>query len=254
MSITDKVEEFKDKAREKMVRGKEKVYKTAANISDRIEKKQGRIGQVATVLDEVAEAGKRIISSPEAQRGADAVKKGFGMIKEKSANLYDRFREEVIKEGTLDIEGAERLLKKGAAATERFGSKAINSLAEIVRKAHAGLRTDYQNIIPSKEEIAAKYSDIGTDYQGVLLRKNFEGCRAFYEAARKKLPGRLKTRPEVLKYIKASASSNENELSEYCEKKYYEVRREKGEKAPETIFAYSTYNAAAKYLVLKRKE
>jgi hypothetical protein len=249
--VEEKAEELKDKAEEGIAKGKEKLYKAAATVSDHIEKKEGRIGKAAAALDEIGAATRRFMSSHEAKKGAEAVKKGLKAAKDKSASLYDRFRQEVIKEGYLDIESVEKLLKKGAEATEEFGTKAIQSLSDIVKKTHAGIKADYRSIIPSKEEIAEKYTGIGTNYQGVMLRKNFEGCLSFYEASKKKLPSHLKTRADVLSSIKAGAVSDKTELGHYCERRYYEVRKSKGEESPEANFAYKLWNDAAKYLILK---
>ena len=290
MSLTEKVDELKGKAKAGIQKGKAtfqkgktEVYKAAATIGEKIEKKEGVIGEIAHVVEDVVEAGKQAHSDIQAQGGykkvfGDAAKdgvaaiqngvdKGLGVLKKKGSSLYEKGGElydkgsdlyEKLKrevesgEGAMDLEKVKTFLKDGARATAHFGAKAVRGLTEIVNKGVKELKDDYRTVIPSAEERSTKYVGIGTDYQGVLLRKNFEDCLKFYEQAKKRtsIPNRVKHREELLSFIKTSASANAKELADYCEKKYYEVRHQHGEHSAESKKQYAVWNQAAKYLGL----
>jgi hypothetical protein len=290
MSLTEKVDELKGKAKAGIQKGKKafqkgktEVYKAAATVGQKIEKREGVIGEIANVVEDVVEAGKQAHSDIQAQGGykkvfGDAAKggldalqngvdKGLGVLKEKGSSLYDKGSELYAKgndlyerlkrevesgEGAMDLEKVKAFLKDGARVTAHFGVKAVKGLTEIVNKGVKDLKEDYRTVIPTAEERSTRYAGIGTDYQGVLLRKNFEECLAFYAYAQKRtnMPNRVKHRTEILSFIKASASSNAKELSNYCEKKWYDARRQFGEKSPEAKKQYAVWNQAAKYLWL----
>lgn len=280
MSINDKLDKAKkkigetaQKGKEKLQQGKEAVYRTVAQVQDKIEKREGVIGQIADVVDDVVETGKQADADIKAQGGykkvfGDAAKTGVEAIQsgvekgiealkgksnelyKKGSDLYQKLSKEVESgEGAMDMEKVKAFLKDGARATAHFGAKAVKGLTEIVNQGVKDLKKDYRTVIPTAEERSTKYAGIGTDYQGVLLRQNFEDCLKFYEETRKKLPGGLKGRTDILNYIKASASSNPKELSDFCEKKYYEARKEHGDHSPEEKFESRKWKAVGKYLL-----
>jgi len=252
MSITDKLCDLKDKTKAHVLKGKEALYKEVADISQKIENREGGIGKTADLVEGVITQGKKVYHSPQVQLRVKVIKDGLSALGEKGYDLYERLRDDISHEGVVDIQKVEELIKKGASATEKFGEKAVQSLNEMIEKGWAAVKTDYRSIIPSKEELKSKYAGIGTDYKGVLLRKNIEECLAFYQHAKKRktMANHVKYREEILNYIKASASSNTTELSDYLERKYYEVRKQQGEKSPEAKKQYAIWNQAAKFLWL----
>ncbi|MBN2052074.1 hypothetical protein JW756_01085 [Candidatus Woesearchaeota archaeon] len=253
MSINEKLDELKGKAKGYIEKGKEAVYKKATEIGQKIETREGRIGKAADIVERTVEEGKRIYYGQRVQAGLSAIKEGLSSLGEKGCTLYDKLKTEISKEGVVDMQKLEGFLKKGAAATEEFGQKAVQTLTEMVEKGWSAVQADYDKIIPSKEELESKYAGIGTDYKGVLLRRNCEDCLIFYAEAKKKLPGSLKTREQILSNIKASASANMHELFIYCNDKYSDARRKYADKSPEAKFAHSVVNDACWYLNQKEQ-
>ncbi|KYK25538.1 hypothetical protein AYK26_05895 [Euryarchaeota archaeon SM23-78] len=233
MALKDKVEEVKEKGSEALKKGetafnkvKKKVYKGMATLEQQVEERKG-IGKVIAgagdVVDDIVERAKEADKDIKkkggygamAKRGADAVKKTAEDVYGKLAGTYNKFKATVTTKGKYDPNKAKELLKDQAKATAEFGEKAVKSLAQMVKEGFGKLGEDYRKMVPSREERATTYADIGAEYKGVLLRENFEKCLAYHEKVRKALPGRLAGRQAFLNDIKASASSNPKELMEF---------------------------------------
>jgi len=238
MSLTDKLKEIKKKAGEEAFKiveevkpavksginkGKEFAYKTVAivekkagELGEKIEKREGVLGDIANVVEGATQTVKEIHYKVQEKGGYKAVAKdAFQKAKGAVEETYSKFEQAITTNGKYDSEKAKELLKDSANATRQFGEKAVHTLADLVKQGARKLGDDYRYVVPSKEERETKYAGIGTKYDGVLLRKHYDNCLKFYDEAGKKLPKNLKYRDEILTDIKESASGNAKELKNF---------------------------------------
>ena len=125
-------------------------------------------------------------------------------------------------DGELDIERAKKILEDKTKAAEQYGQKACEYLSILIAEGASSAQRNLRVYVPTKEEMSTKYAGIGTSYPGVLFRQHYEACLDFCGDAEKAIRKNVKYRTELLSDIKASASSNKEELAKFLLKKAVE--------------------------------
>lgn len=219
MSLKDELERVQERVGEILEDGKEILDK----VKEQVDKREGVVGGIASVVEGVVDAGIEFHEGVQDKGGYGVLaketysdlKKIALQVGDSVSDTYKKFDDAVYPDGKFDYEKLKELLNDGAEATKQFGSKAVKSLGDLIEEGANTLSDEYRKFVPSKEERGTTYAGIGADYRGVLLRQNFEDCLAFYERADKAIPGRVKLKSNILDDIKASASSNPDELITY---------------------------------------
>ena len=171
----------------------------ARGVHERVQKKGGYVAMGEEIGKEVARE----------------VRKTYGALEKAVEELYQRAEDRLTRDGKLDSCKVNDLLKDSASAAKEYGQKAVDTLSRLVKKDRVALRLDYRNFVPTPEERATRYAGIGTAYEGVLFRVNMEECLTFHDDfVRRKLPGGLKIRPDILQDVKAHAISRVEDLKE----------------------------------------
>lgn len=178
------------------------------------------------IARETVEAGRRLLKKSKEtayhvtgkiERGIKsdgvrgAMKKGRD-AKNYARDAYKDFKDEFFPDGKFNSERADKALENIVDATKKWGRKTVSRLREIVAETSKDVKADFREHIPTPEELSTKYNGIGTSYSGILLRKDYERCLAFYNQISESINGNPKYKTILLEDIKANAIDSKDEL------------------------------------------
>lgn len=132
-------------------------------------------------------------------------------------NLEQSIEREFYTDGTFDRIKAKQFLSREAEVVRVYGQKFFRKVSAAVQTGKDGVIRDYRSYVPTREELETSYAGIGTAYDGILLREDFESCLKFLGQVEKKLPLGRQYRNQILVDVKASASANIKELLAFYE-------------------------------------
>ena len=199
---------------------KKVVYGSRANIGKQVEKREGVVGKIAGTIEDVVEGavntGKQIHEQIQSKGGyRKALQRGGQTFIDSMKDAYNHVANTFFTDGKIDYEKTRKFFEESADPVRKLGEKAYKSLAELVAKGAETISRDYHQYIPTEEELNTTYKGIGTQYQGFLFREHFDKCLDFYGQAEIQLPKGARYKRKILDDIKASASSNKDELVEF---------------------------------------
>lgn len=151
-----------------------------------------------------------------AENIAQGVADGAQKVAQKVGDAWENY---LFRDGELDIERAKEVLKDKAKAAEQYGQKACEYLSILIAEGASSAKRNLEVYIPTKKEKDTIYAGIGTEYSGALFRQHYEACACFHETAGYAIGKNAKYREELLNDIKASASSNKDEIISFLLKK-----------------------------------
>lgn len=219
-----KLDETISKVEPVIKKGKERVYNAAAHIENDLNEEKTVLGGLAKTVSKTASTvGKKAKSLHEKVKSQGGYLKALDEKLEASGkriddyfnNLERTIEREFYTEGTFDCKKAKQFLSREAEVVRVYGEKFIRRVSTAVETGKDSIIRDYRSYIPSKEELQTRYSNIGTSYNGILMRDDFESCLKFYNRANEILPKSLMYRNQILSDIKISASANKKELFNY---------------------------------------
>jgi len=222
--------------------GKSELYRTVARLENDIRNPQSTLGGLRQSLDTLIAQGKQYHEGVQKQGG-------YGSLASKNVdralNTVDNYMEKVgsavesylervdstlqnrfYADGKVDEKKVEAFVNDQKTAIKEYGRKFVSKVTGALRDARAAIVEDYRRNIPTQQELTGKYAGVGTQYEGILTRNDYEGCLSFHNYAERTLPAGRAYRQQILADIKASASENLDEL-----KTYYETVGEKDGKA-----------------------
>lgn len=198
--------------------GKEDVYKGVSAVSQQMDEvKDSDLGQkVGEVASNVVDAVKNFNNDIQSKGGYGAVLKGVyknvSVDLEQAANSIDSA---LFTDGEFDTKKAKSLLKNSKESVKLYGQKAVEGISELVGDAKDGVVNDYRSVIPTAEELSGKYAGIGTNYNGILIRKNYDKVLRFAKKINRVVPPQVRVKKDVLAEVKANAIQNKTELKTY---------------------------------------
>lgn len=209
--------------------GKKRLYKAISFIEQKVESDEGFTGKIKDITGEITEKGKEMHDVIKKEGGYCAALKRArsatcdstkGLL-ENAEKRFQAFESQFSTNGKFDYEKTKIVLRDRKAAICRFGKKTVDTLYKIVLEGEGAIREDYRTFVPNKQERETKYAEIGAQYQGILLREDFERCLNFHKKVRSKLPGGLKTRNRILEDIKVGAIGDKKDLIEFYKQNSY---------------------------------
>lgn len=203
----------------------DKVRRTAYAVAGRLEQQAADpktvVGGAADIVKKAVARGRDLHHfvhekggySAVVEKAADRIADRVGLTIDAIVDRYGRFEDKFFTGGQYDPVKGRRILEDTAAATKMYGAKAVTTLKGLASSGARALREDFRAMVPSPGELQA--SGIGAKYEGILFREHLQQCLSFYERARKRMPGGLRVRAEVLDDIKAYAIGTRRELLEH---------------------------------------
>ncbi len=217
---------------------KKNAYGTVASVERALGDPETISGRMKEGLEDIVDAGSELHNEVQSKGGYVAVAKKVGKdLVEKVSQTYKSIENKLFTEGKFDNKKVNKILADKGKAIADYGVKAYNTLSESVGKGVDSVKKDYRNFIPSDEELSTKYKGIGTNYEGVLFRENYEKCLEFYSQVNEELKG-VKYRKTILEDIKASASGSIEELKEF----YSQTNKYENKKARAVIGVLNKYS------------
>jgi hypothetical protein len=219
MIIKKHLKEIGEGAKGLLNEGKKAAYGIASKVEKTVTGEGGFIDDAKDLVGKVASEAKGVRTFVREKGGyGAAVKEGAGQIIDAVKGLYgnaeEDFKNTFYTNGKFDSQKAKDALKDKAGATGRFGKRAVRDISRLIADGARAVGEDYRDYIPSKEERAG----IGDKYKGIVTREHLNECMAYESFARKKLPGGLKARPQILEDLKYHAATNADDLIKLYEK------------------------------------
>src|SRR3989338_216775 len=207
-------------------KGKAKVYGIASRVEHDIANEKTVLGGLAATVQKTAATVSEKVQATHADiKARGGYKKAAAAELEVLSTRIDRYFTSVetaventfYSQGKFDEAKAQAFLKAQTQTARRYGEKFVTTVATALTTARETVITDYRSLVPSLEELMTKYTDVGTQYSGILLRPDYEACIKFHSKAEKKLPSGRQYRVAILNDIKASASASKAELLAFYE-------------------------------------
>ncbi len=223
MTLKKHLNEVKKGIKGVVEEGKKRIYKTISFIEQKTESDKGLTGEIKDITEKITEKGKEMHGIIQKEGGYCAALKragnaSIGSIKyllDDIEKKYESFKNQFFTGNEFDYEKTKVVLADRQKAINRFGRKTVDKLSKLVLEKVETYKKDYRSFAPDKQEREIKYAGIGIQYQGILLREDFDRCLQFYKKARNNLPGRLKTRNRILEDIKIGAIGDKKDLIEF---------------------------------------
>lgn len=229
MVLKEHLNEIKKGIKGVIEEGKKRIYKTISFVEQKVESDEGLTGEIKDITEKVTERGKEMYDIIKKEGGyCAALKRARNATCDSTKGLlkniekrYESFKNQFFTDNEFDCEKTKVVLRDREEAICRFGKKTLDTLYKIVLEGERAIRKDYRALVPNKQERETKYAGIGIQYQGILLREDFERCLNFYKKARNKLPGGLKSRNRILEDIKVGAVGDKKDLIEFYKQNSY---------------------------------
>ncbi|MBI3334399.1 hypothetical protein HYZ97_02845 [Candidatus Pacearchaeota archaeon] len=200
--------------------GVDALLRASAKIEKSAQEGTGPIGGLATLVKDAQARYQEFNDDIKARGGYTKVVGEKVSRLEQKIDAYvsavnARVERDFYTDGKFDDAKVDAFLVDKANAVKVYGEKAITTLQRVMHSGADSVRKEYRLHVPTREEIATKYQGIGSAYEGVLLRDNYEGCLAFHSYAARSIPAGRAYRNQILADIKASASENLAELQAF---------------------------------------
>lgn len=204
--------------------GKKTAYGVASKIERTVTGEGGLVDDAKDLAGKVVSGVKEFHESIQEKGGyGAAAKEAAGQVIEavrgaygSAEEMYSDFQKTFFPDGRFDSDKAKEVLKDKAEVTKRFGERAARDLSYLVKEGSKlvtegakAIGKDYRDYIPSREERAG----IGDKYHGIITREHLDECISYEAQVRKKLPGGLKARPQILEDLRAYAAVNKSDLT-----------------------------------------
>lgn len=216
---------------------KEETYKIAGSIEQKIEKKEGVIGEIADVAGETYKSIKTQHEKIKSSGGYTdfienriyrlfdeiemKIKKFRKDIDEKTDITITKLEEKISKSGIMDFEKIKQAVKDEALTIKEIGLDAYTNLVQIVNEGADNLKKDFRNYIPPREERETKYKGIGVGAEKrIIFRKDFEACISYMDNASNRIPDDNALKNDILNDIKGLGCQNSKSLREHYAKQY----------------------------------
>ena len=217
-SASDAFDKTSKKVSKKLGTLKEEAYKGVNAATEKLDElKNSDVGKkVGEVSTNVVDSVKKYNADVQSKGGyAAALKRVYDNVSADVEHAATKIDEALFTDGEFDPAKANVLLHKGTDSVKLYGQKAVDGIGELLSEAKDGIVKDYRSVIPTADELAGRYAGIGTQYEGMLIRKNYEKVLSFVTKIEANVPGQVKVKKDVLSDVKAHAIQNKTELKKY---------------------------------------